>query len=122
MGGGPARESPDGRMLFYQKDHEEVTSLWKVPVEGGEETQVLESVCCLNFAVVDEGIYFINESRGGDNPSIEYLNFATRKIETIATLGNAAAYGFSVSPDGRSLLYSQYQPWESDLWMVENFR
>jgi eukaryotic-like serine/threonine-protein kinase len=122
-GGRAASESLDGRILYYLKNGEEITSLWKVPVESGEETQVLESVALRNFAVVEQGIYFIPGWSRGDNPSIRYLSFATGKTETIATLSkDGAAYGFSVSPDGHWLLYSQYQSSESDLWMVENFR
>ena len=92
-------------------------------MEGGEETQVLESVAFGNFAVVEQGIYFIPGWSPEDNPVIRYLSFATGKVETIATLSKeGAAYGFAVSPDSRWLLYSQYRPSESDLWIVENFR
>lgn len=117
-GGARARESPDGKFLFYLKNGDEMTSLWKVPVRGGEETQVLEPVCCENFAVVDRGIYFIPKL----NSSVQFLDFATRKITTIANLSGFAAYGFSLSPDGRRLLYSQYENRGADLSLVENFR
>jgi len=39
-------------------------------------------------------------------------------------LGNTSAmrtWGFSVSPDGRWLLYAQFEPRGSDLMVVENF-
>jgi Tol biopolymer transport system component/DNA-binding winged helix-turn-helix (wHTH) protein len=121
-GGAQAVESSDGRLLYYLKENEEFTTLWKVPVEGGQETQVLESVCCQNFAVVDQGIYFIPAWKGKENSSVQFLSFSTGKVATIATLSGAAAYGLSTSYDGRWLLYSQYQPSGSDLWMVENFR
>ena len=121
-GGGEAHESRDGRFLYYLKDDREFTSLWKVPVGGGEETLVLESVCCSNFAVVDQGIYFIPEASPGDNSSLKFLSFATGRVTTLAQLSGRAAYGFSVSPDGRWLLYSQYEQKGADLMLVENFR
>ncbi len=117
-GGAGAYESPDGRFLYYLKDNNEFTSLWKVPSQGGEETQVLESVCCQNFAVVEQGIYFVPDP----NTSVKFLTFATGKVTTIAKLSGYAAYGFSVSPDGRWLLYSQYELNGADLMLVENFR
>jgi Tol biopolymer transport system component len=120
----PARDaqpSPDGRFLYYAKDGNEFTSLWKVPLEGGEATQVLESVCCRNFTVVAQGIYFIPEPPTGDNGSVKFLSFATGKVTTIAKLSGLAAYGSSVSPDGRWLLYSQYEQKGADLMLVENF-
>jgi Tol biopolymer transport system component len=121
-GGARGVESADGQLLYYLKDDQEFTKSWKVPVEGGQESQVLESVCCQNFAVVDQGIYFIPAWKGKDNYSVQFLDFASGKVATIATLGGAAAYGLSASYDGRWLLYSQYEPSGSDLWMVENFR
>jgi Tol biopolymer transport system component/DNA-binding winged helix-turn-helix (wHTH) protein len=121
-GGAQALESPDGRLLYYLKEDEEFTSLWKVPVEGGQETQVLESVCCQNFAVVDRGIYFVPGWNGEENSPLRFLSFETKKVSTIATLGGIAAYGLSATYDGRWLVYSQYEPSGSDLWMVENFR
>jgi WD40-like Beta Propeller Repeat len=120
----PARDaqpSPDGRFLYYPKDGNEFTSLWKVPVDGGEATQVLESVCCRNFTVVAQGIYFIPKPPTGDNGSVKFLSFATGKVTTIAKLSGLAAYGSSVSPDGRWLLYSQYEQKGADLMLVENF-
>lgn len=121
-GGAQARESFDGRFLYYLKSDEEFTSLWKVPVEGGDETRLLESVCCQNFAVIDKGIYFIPFFAGQENSSVQFLSFATGRAETIAPLTGVAAYGLSVSSDRRWLLYSQYEPSGSDLWIVENFR
>lgn len=79
-GGAQAIESPDGRLLYYLKENEEFTSLWKVPVEGGQETQVLESVCCQNFAVVDQGIYFIPAWKGKENASV--CNSSALPLET----------------------------------------
>lgn len=79
---------------------------------------MLDSVCCQNFAVVEQGIYFIP----APNFSVEFLRFATGKVTTIAKLSGGAAYGMSVSPDGQWLLFSQYENKGADLMLVENFR
>jgi Tol biopolymer transport system component/DNA-binding winged helix-turn-helix (wHTH) protein len=121
-GGSFARESTDGKVLYYQKSFKEFTSLWKVPVEGGEETEVIESIYSLAFAPVDQGIYFVPSKPGEDYRSIQFLSFATGRVTTIATTSGHVGYGFAVSPDGRWLIYSQYQPRPSDLRMVEKFR
>jgi Tol biopolymer transport system component len=120
-GGSYAAESPDGGFLYYLRswETEENTELWRVPVEGGEETRIIASVCSQFFAVVERGIYFLS---GWENPSVQFFHFATGKIETVARLEGSVAFGLSVSPDGRWLLYSKHEGRGSDLMLVENFR
>jgi len=113
---GGAIESPDGKLVYYEKDG----GVWRVPIQGGEETRVLESFFNDNFAVVDQGIYFIPSA---ERSAIQYLSFATGKISRIAGIGTREPdYGFSVSPDGRWLLYAQWESLRSDLMLVKNFR
>ena len=50
------------------------------------------------------------------------FDFATRRSVTVArNLGNVDV-GFTVSPDGRTILYSRVDSSVDDLMMVENFR
>ena len=125
-GGGNAIESPDGKYLYYLKKGEtaDADRLMKAPVEGGEETEVLPSVFRANFAVADEGIYFIPGS-SGDRYSIQFLSFSSRKITRIADIGEPG-WGFTVSPVGkggtRSLLYTVGRRRDFTLMLVENFR
>ena len=118
-GGGLASGSADGRFVYYLKGGESVTSLWRVPVSGGEEIQVVGTIESHNFAIGDHGVYFIPE---GTPATVQFLNFATGKVTTIAILAGNPAYGFSVAPDERSLLFTQYEDHGSDLMLVENFR
>jgi serine/threonine protein kinase/Tol biopolymer transport system component len=111
-----AIESTDGRLVYYEKGG----GVWRVPIQGGEETRVLESFFNDNFAVVDQGIYFIPSA---ERSAIQYLSFATGKVSRIAGIGTREPdYGFSVSPDGRWLLYAQWESIRSDLMLVKNFR
>jgi len=130
QGGIAALESADGRFLYYTK-FRGVTSLWRVPVEGGPESQVLESLFYLNFAVRPEGIYFIPEpaavlgsghGREASAPSIQLFRFASRTVRTIAPLEERRVSTLAVSPDGRWILYSRFDQLSSDLMLVENFR
>jgi hypothetical protein len=77
--------------------------LRRVPVEGGVEIQIIESVCSQFFAVNEHGIYFFS---GWENPSVKRFNFVTREVETVAKVEGNLAYGLSVSPDNRWLLYA----------------
>lgn len=128
-GGEKPFASPDGRFLYYQKpastacDPDGCASIWKIPAAGGEEQQVVKSVSCygLNSAVGERGVYF---NPNDDPPTLQFLNFATNRLEKIANLGEEGpACGFSLSPDGRWLTYALYElTASSDLMLVENFR
>ena len=93
-----------------------------MPVSGGEESQVLPSVATRAFSLVNDGIYFIAEPSADRKSFIQFLSFATGTVKTVAPLSGSSAEGLSVSPDGRSLLFSQLDEAGSDLMLVENFR
>ena|SRR5215831_1533958 len=102
-------------------------SRWKMPVEGGKETQVLPSVFRRSFCVVADGIYFIPKPDKERGSSIQCLSFATGKVTAVIPISGWPTEGLSVSPDGRSLLFSQTESRlsptpETDLMLVENFR
>jgi Tol biopolymer transport system component len=122
-GGATGLESADGKTLYYAK-RRFGTSLWKVPVNGGEETQVLESLVYEgNFAVVDSGIYFIPTApAGATSSSIQFFSFASGKIRSIAATERPARFGLTISPDGRWILYTQIDQSDSELMLVENFQ
>jgi Tol biopolymer transport system component len=119
-GGGMACESFDGKAVYYTKGTFS-GALWKMPVNGGEESPVLPSVARRSFCLVNEGIYFIPEPGADRKSSIQFLTFATGKVKTVAPI-LGRPIGLSVSPDGRSLLFSQVDEEGSDLMLVENFR
>jgi Tol biopolymer transport system component len=122
-GGATGLESADGKTLYYAKGRQAI-SLWKVPANGGEETQVLESLVSNgNFAVVDSGIYFIpTPPAGATSSSIQFFSFATGKIRPVAATKKPALFGLTISPDGRSILYTQIDQSAQELMLVENFQ
>jgi len=119
-GGGTAFESPDGKFVYYIKG-DFTGGLCRMPVSGGEESQVLPSVVWRAFFLVNDGIYFMPEPGADRKFSIQFLSFATAKVKTVCPISNPAE-GISVSPDGRFLLFLQVDEAGSDLMLVENFR
>ncbi|MFL6354809.1 MAG: protein kinase domain-containing protein [Bryobacteraceae bacterium] len=118
--GGEAVESLDGKFVYYLKGaSDDNLALWRVPVAGGEETQVLGSVLNNNFALTEQGIYFIPNSRPA---AVQFLSFGDGTRQTIANTPHEPAWGLSVSPDGRSLLFSEFEAVKADLMLAENFR
>ncbi len=118
-GGFAGSISPDGQWVYYTRDASLDTSLWRMPVEGGEETRVLESVTAFNYAVADDGVYFVAPSAQGF--AIEFLSVPGNTTRVLAPVGRCS-FGFSVSPDRKWVLYTQTNPEGSDLGLVENFR
>jgi Tol biopolymer transport system component len=120
-GGETAFESADGKSVYYTMARF-MGGLWRVAVDGGEETEVLESVVRRCFTVSDEGIYFISGPAGESDFLIQFFRFASGEIKPIAAIGKGRPFGFTTSPDGQWFLYSQMDLRGSDLILVENFR
>ena len=127
-GGGPAQvvtaarspmmESPDGKWFYFARGA--AISVWRMPVEGGEEEQILESTYSGHYDVVEDGVYFVPPSKGAAF-SLQFLRFATGAVEPIHDFERLPGH-FSVAPDGRSILFGQLEPLEADIMLVENFR
>jgi hypothetical protein len=125
-GGAIPFESLDGRKVYYQKK-QAASAVWKVPVAGGEETRVLGPVGAFEFAVVAEGIYFIEPGPPGfagwiKGNSLKFFRFTKGTAEKVFDIKALPTMGLSVSPDGRYVLFSQSNPFVQDLMLVENFR
>jgi Tol biopolymer transport system component len=119
-GGFRAVESPDGKYLYYTKN-DQVSGLWRAPVEGGEETWVLEAVTARAFDVVEDGIYFLAPFRAKET-WLQFYDLATSKTIPLRAIEKPVYLYLYVSPDRRSILYSQTDQVAQDLMLVPNFR
>ncbi|MHC4680839.1 MAG: hypothetical protein ACYTEK_19325, partial [Planctomycetota bacterium] len=123
QGGFFALESPDLQFVYYAKRLGANPALWRIPVDGGEEAPVHDLVKPADWgqwAVVDEGVYFVSATEPS-SPTIEFFDFATSQVRSIATLEKPTVFGLAVSPDGRWILYTQIDRRDSDIMLVENF-
>jgi len=125
-GGFEGFESADGQYFYYAKGRA-MPGIWRVPVGGGEESLVVDyhqAGLWRYWAVTDKGIYFAT-AETPSHPLIEFFNFDTRKITTIAKLNKPLFKtdpGLAVSPDEKSLLVVQIDQKGSDIMLMENFR
>jgi len=118
-GGREAFEGPDGTSLYYTKYA--TKGIWRLPVDGGEETLALDRGETGDWAVTAQGLWFLEP--GPKSVTTVYLySFATGKLSQIAKLQAQEAGHISISPDGRWIIYTQLDRVESDLMLVENFR
>jgi Tol biopolymer transport system component len=122
-GGDVPQESPDGKFLYYSKGWPLPLSVWKMPVEGGQETKVLDSVNPSTlWTVGSKGIYFFSAADDKGRSGLGVYEFATAKTTKLLTVERNVISGLTVSPDGRRILYTQFDEAGSDLMLVENFR
>jgi Tol biopolymer transport system component len=115
-------ESPDGRFLYYSKY--EHGGVWRMPLGGGEESEVLKDVegeSWPNWEISSAGIYFLRFSRF-PRVTIEFLEFSSGRTFPIWTLERKPGWGLSVSDDGKSIVYVQNEFAESNIMLVKNFR
>jgi Tol biopolymer transport system component len=121
-GGFIAFETLDGKYLYYGKGPGQ-TSLWRVPVSGGEEVKVLDDVNSGSFAVCDVGLCILN-LRAKPRRAIEFYSFATQKRTPLAVLPEQATVlssgtSLGVARDGRWLVYVQLGPIGSSVRTLE---
>ena len=125
QGGVVAFESWDGKFVYYSEragegERNGMGGLRRVPSDGGEETLVLPSVTFLNFTVAKDGIYFIPRADSRGRYSLQFYSFATQVSQPMLS-SSGIGVGLAVSPDGRSLLYTQRDDPKSDLMLVQHF-
>ena len=121
-GGGPGIESADGRYFYYHKSQE----IWKVPVEGGEETLVTsEQTNFMNmWALGGQGIYFTEPRAAKHQMILKLFRFESGQSSQIAVLDQpfpGSGTRLSLPADARWLLYDQFDRDESDIMLIENF-
>jgi len=114
-----AFESPDGAYLYYTQTPD-ASALWRLPTSGGPPVKVVEGVIQRAFAVLEKGIYYI------DQPSVEtrlqFYDLATGRSTTVARNLGDVELGLTASPGGRTILYTRLDSSVNDLMLVENFR
>jgi Tol biopolymer transport system component len=115
-----AFESPDGAYLYYTQTSIAPSALWRVPVSGGQPVKVLEGVVWGAFAVVEKGIYYIDQLAG--EARLQFFDIATGRSTIVAHKLGEVFPGLTISPDGRTILYTRVDSSVDDLMLVENFR
>jgi Tol biopolymer transport system component len=134
-GGWDAQESPDGAWLYFTRSRSANSPLLRISVSGGPEEEVLPSIHQRWWAVADSGIWFLKrvgtetevgilgmENAGSEQAELHFYDQAKRKLVTAATLAKSPDGGLAISPDGRTLLYSQVDYRAYEIEVAENFR
>ena len=131
-GGLQPQQGPDGRTIFYLDRPPAGTfgvsgtsRLMQVPVAGGKESVVLDRVRFGLWSVTQDGIVFLTV--GADADEIDFYGFGDREVRRLGTLPFRASRiaglgGLTASWDGRWVLVSTTDVWESDIMVVDGVR
>jgi Tol biopolymer transport system component/DNA-binding winged helix-turn-helix (wHTH) protein len=121
-GGDHPEESPDGKVIYFSKGWPNSLSVWRVPVGGGEEVKVIDSVHVLGqWMVGQRGIYFFSVADEQGHSDIRVYDFATGKVKKLQMIDRDIGYSIAVSPDEQTIIYPQLDQAGSNLMLVENF-
>jgi Tol biopolymer transport system component/serine/threonine protein kinase len=122
-GGFEAKESKDGKWLYYSKFSGQ--GIWKMPVQGGTGMLAFNRKCGRLWDLTDQGICFIDLD-AKPHSTINVYEFDTQRVTRIGSVDKEpvtwGAGALSVSPDGQWVLYPQVDRLESHIMLVENFR
>jgi Tol biopolymer transport system component len=116
-GGTAPVEGGDG-FVYYSRSMAS-DEVWKISPRGGKEILVMKGTgltCWCGWALDPKGIYFVSAKH-----KLDFFDFASRKVQEIATLGEKAGNP-AISPDGKSVLYSQMDLLDETIMLVNNFR
>lgn len=99
-GGRLAMQSPDGLYYYSTQTYHD---LWRVPVEGGEETLVRSGVGAFHFKPAPGGTYHISKNQETGGQAIQFLAFATQRDTVILSIPDQLiGPALEVSSDGRT--------------------
>ena len=115
-GGWRSRESDDGQTLYYQKF--EAPGVFRMPVTGGTEHKIADSPVHAAWDSNGREMYYL---AGRD---LHRLDTATGRDTIVRTFDriSGGTNNFTISPDGRWLVYVRLDQRINDLMMIENFR
>jgi Tol biopolymer transport system component len=119
-GGSQVEESVDGKTLYYRRWN----SLMRVDAEGGEEKEIFDTgrdSVTNGPQVRGKGIYFTQYDRHENFPVLSRWDPESHKATEMLRLNGAQAYGVSVSPDEKYVLFVVTED-KATLRLAEEFK
>ena len=123
-GGMDPFESQDESFVYYAKVVDK--GLYRMPVNGGEETRVLTLPGSSgHWHPAEEGVYYLDFDPETSETLLKMLPDGVTEPRLIRRLEgppSGPSHPVSVAPDGTWLVYAQQDTSESDLMLIEGFQ
>jgi Tol biopolymer transport system component len=118
-------ESLDGKYVYYTKPRT-TPGVWRMTVDGGDDTRILDRGIESSWAVTARGIVLMDKL-AKPQASIDVYRFDSGTIMRWLQFPpglrfDLANSSFSVTPDGKWIVYTQFDQWGSDIEMIEQFQ
>ncbi len=114
--------SPDGSAFWFL-----ARGLARVPAAGGEPVVVAAHKGVRNYAAGRDGIYFVEM----ESTTLQLCRYSDSKVVEVASFQEpfpmmtgrtSGGRRFTISPDGKTIVYARVDQRIEDLMMVEDFR
>jgi hypothetical protein len=122
MGGAQPVESADGKFVYYRMRR----SIWRVPAAGGEGEEAIvpeHDLIWTTLQATSKGLYYLEWERSSRSTVVSFYDFASKKSAIVFRIrGGGIAGTYSISNDGKHILYPKVDRSGTNLVQVENFR
>jgi Tol biopolymer transport system component len=120
MNPGQAVESVDGKYVYYRKWR----GVYRMPADSGKEEEVSQPDRDSFWGAMQaapKGLYYVERVRGPREQAISFFDTGAKKGSVVfRAAGDLTA--FSVSPDGKYVLYPRVDSSETSLMLAEGFK
>ncbi|MGA2144718.1 MAG: hypothetical protein ABSH49_07130 [Bryobacteraceae bacterium] len=119
-----SEESADGKFVYFRRGR----TVWRVPSAGGRAEEAIDPEHNLfgsSFAAVPGGLYYLEFDRSSRAVDLAFYRFSTSKTSEVLRMTDAegsSGAGFTISPDGNTVLYPKIDRSQTNLVLIENFR
>jgi Tol biopolymer transport system component len=121
-GGLLARESPDGRSLFYTQQ-QPTSPIFRLDLADRRVRRVVDCAQGRSLADGPDGMYYLGCDQEGDEFPLYRFDVLKERSQRLGYLAwGRGNVGVAVSPDAKTILFVKAVDRGADLVLVENFR